>query len=45
MCGLTGFWMKDSSASLHAIAEDMSSTLVHRGPDSGAVWVDKASGI
>ena len=45
MCGLTGFWMKDSSASLHAIVEDMSSTLVHRGPDSGAVWVDKESGI
>ena len=45
MCGLTGFWMKDSSASLYAIVEDMSSTLVHRGPDSGAVWVDEASGI
>ena len=45
MCGLTGFWMKDSSASLHAIVEDMSSVLVHRGPDSGAVWVDEASGI
>ena len=45
MCGLTGFWMKDSSASLHAIVEDMSSKLVHRGPDSGDVWVDEASGI
>src|SRR5688500_5557319 len=48
MCGIAGFI--DSSRSvasdeLAAIAERMSRTLTHRGPDDGGVWVDADSGV
>ncbi|WP_310427155.1 asparagine synthase (glutamine-hydrolyzing) [Chamaesiphon sp. VAR_48_metabat_135_sub] len=48
MCGITGFW--DTSTELNteklrSIATDMSDAIIHRGPDSGGVWVDEATGI
>jgi asparagine synthase (glutamine-hydrolysing) len=48
MCGITGFWntsIEVSADKLQAIAQQMSDTLLHRGPDSGGVWVDEAAGI
>jgi asparagine synthase (glutamine-hydrolysing) len=48
MCGITGFW--DTSIELNcdelrSIATRMSDAIIHRGPDSGGVWVDEAVGI
>lgn len=48
MCGIAGFW--DSSIQfgadkLQAIAQQMSDTLRHRGPDDRGVWVDETVGI
>jgi len=48
MCGITGFWntsIEISADKLQAIAQQMSDTLLHRGPDSGGIWVDEAAGI
>ena len=45
MCGLAGCWTKKTDATLHASVRAMSETLNHRGPDAGAVWVDKPEGI
>jgi asparagine synthetase B (glutamine-hydrolysing) len=48
MCGITGFWnisIEMSTDKLQAIAQQMSDTLLHRGPDSGGIWVDEAAGI
>ena len=48
MCGITGFWNLSrhlSSSELQAIAQNMSDTLVHRGPDDGGSWVDAEAGI
>ena len=48
MCGISGFWntsIEVSADKLQTIAQQMSDTLLHRGPDSGGVWVDEAVGI
>jgi len=46
MCGLTGCWTKKADAAfLHTSVKAMSQTLIHRGPDAGAVWVDEPEGI
>ena len=48
MCGITGLWntsIEVSADKLQAIAQQMSDTLLHRGPDSGGIWVDEAAGI
>ncbi len=48
MCGITGFVDRSRSRAaeeLRAIAEQMSASLLHRGPDDGGVWVDAASGV
>lgn len=48
MCGITGFWntsIEVSADKLQTIAQQMSDTILHRGPDSGGVWVDEAAGI
>ncbi|MCT7990058.1 asparagine synthase (glutamine-hydrolyzing) [Laspinema olomoucense] len=48
MCGITGFWdisRQKNPESLEEIAQRMSSTLLHRGPDSGGTWVDENFGI
>lgn len=47
MCGLAGFWTHagDEPQSMAAIAADMASRIVHRGPDDGGVWVEPGVGI
>lgn len=48
MCGISGFWntsIEFSADKLQAIAQQMSDTMLHRGPDSGGIWVDEAAGI
>ena len=48
MCGITGFWntsIEISADKLQALTQKMSDTLLHRGPDSGGIWVDEAAGI
>ena len=48
MCGITGFWNLSTDLNgeeIHNIAQQMSDTLLHRGPDSGGIWVDEAAGI
>jgi asparagine synthase (glutamine-hydrolysing) len=47
MCGLAGMidWRAQTGADrLRAIGEAMNCALSHRGPDSGAVWVEAESG-
>ena len=48
MCGITGFW--DTSRQISAdylpiIVQQMSKSLIHRGPDDGGSWVDGEVGI
>ena len=48
MCGISGFWntsIEVSADKLQELAQQMSDTLLHRGPDSGGIWVDEAAGI
>lgn len=48
MCGITGFWNLSQNLNadqLQAIAQRMSDTLIHRGPDDSGVWVDAEVGI
>ncbi len=48
MCGITGFWNLSrhfSPEELQVIAQNMSNTLLHRGPDDGGSWVDAEAGI
>jgi asparagine synthase (glutamine-hydrolysing) len=48
MCGITGFMDGAGSCTrdtLRSIAEDMTATLRHRGPDDGGVWIDLAAGL
>lgn len=43
MCGISGFYSKNSIQASRTldIAKKMESTLVHRGPDSGGMWIDQ----
>jgi len=45
MCGIAGIWDRRRGGSVAAIAEAMTATLLHRGPDAGAVWSDDAAGV
>jgi len=48
MCGITGFWDTDQGTSterMQAVVQQMSNTLLHRGPDDGGTWVDTEAGI
>ncbi len=48
MCGICGFFNPDRPSQkeqLYALAEDMTKTLIHRGPDDVGVWADANSGI
>jgi asparagine synthase (glutamine-hydrolysing) len=48
MCGITGFWETSrqlSTDKLRYIVQQMSNTLIHRGPDDGGHWQDAESGI
>lgn len=48
MCGISGFW--DTSRQLNndllpSIVQQMSNSLIHRGPDDSGIWVDTEVGI
>jgi asparagine synthase (glutamine-hydrolysing) len=48
MCGITGLWdrrRRGSGDDLAALATAMIHSLLHRGPDAGAVWRDDAAGL
>ena len=47
MCGITGFWTRGGGGSSDpaAVLSRMTASLVHRGPDDGAVWSDADAGI
>ena len=48
MCGIVGFIddsRKHTRDTLRGIAERMSATLLHRGPDDGGVWIDSQVGV
>lgn len=48
MCGITGLIdlrRQSSCEELHAACEQMTTTLYHRGPDDGGVWVDARAGV
>jgi asparagine synthase (glutamine-hydrolysing) len=48
MCGIAGLLDTRRNAgpdALHRLAEDMASTLAHRGPDAAGTWVDAESGV
>ena len=48
MCGISGFWnlsRQFSTDRLQAIAQQMSDTLLHRGPDDGGIWIDAQVGL
>ncbi|HDL00988.1 MAG TPA: asparagine synthetase B, partial [candidate division Zixibacteria bacterium] len=48
MCGITGFWIKNSGSSAESLRKTvkiMSDALVHRGPDDCGIWVDENNGL
>ncbi|MFS0515897.1 asparagine synthase (glutamine-hydrolyzing) [Nostoc sp. UIC 10607] len=48
MCGIAGFWnisRRVNSEELSYVVQQMSDTLLHRGPDNGGSWVDAEVGI
>ena len=45
MCGITGFWTQKDRGEIPQIIENMTDTLIHRGPDDSGVWADKDVGI
>lgn len=47
MCGITGFLQKidATKSSMSELCGRMTSSLVHRGPDAGGVWVDASCGV
>jgi len=45
MCGLTGFLWEGFLPEPEAVVRSMVDMLVHRGPDSGGVWIDQEAGI
>ena len=48
MCGIAGVWDRRRRASpdrVAALAQAMSDSLLHRGPDAGGLWRDDAAGL
>jgi asparagine synthase (glutamine-hydrolysing) len=45
LCGIAGFFARNSGIAGGAVAAAMTETLRHRGPDAGAVWGDDAAGV
>lgn len=48
MCGITGFWDRNSTldkAAMLALSEKMADQIDHRGPDSFGIWVDEKAGL
>ena len=47
MCGLAGFFERSGlrAEKMQSVMNRMTSTLVHRGPDDGGIWVDGDAGV
>ena len=48
MCGITGFWQAspvNCAEEMQGIAQQMSDSLIHRGPDDRGTWIDAEAGI
>lgn len=48
MCGIAGYWDRGGrlpAEQLHAAILGMTQNLRHRGPDSGGLWIEKATGM
>ena len=48
MCGIAGVWdrrRRESPDRVAALAQAMSDSLLHRGPDAGGLWRDDAAGL
>lgn len=47
MCGITGFFTSGNqdATEMNVTVRRMATTLIHRGPDGGGVWIDAAAGI
>ena len=49
MCGIAGCLVAEgairSAAEITKLVQDMTSTLIHRGPDDGGYWIDEAVGV
>jgi asparagine synthase (glutamine-hydrolysing) len=47
MCGIAGFWKQpgELEQALTQWGDAMNSTLRHRGPDDGGLWVDCTTGM
>jgi asparagine synthase (glutamine-hydrolysing) len=45
MCGITGFLSREVRYDWQKVVGDITDTLVHRGPDDGASWIDPQGGI
>jgi asparagine synthase (glutamine-hydrolysing) len=41
MCGITGIFSKNEILNIEARIEKMNSSIIHRGPDAGSVFIDK----
>jgi asparagine synthase (glutamine-hydrolysing) len=47
MCGIAGFFTPgaQNAARMRAVIRQMADALIHRGPDSGGIWLDETAGI
>lgn len=45
MCGIAGFWLRNSLTNLHDIIKTMTDKLTHRGPDDVGCWVESETGL
>ena len=48
MCGLTGFFLSNKSIDRNIIIQNlnqMTSTLIHRGPDSKSIWINNQNNL
>ena len=46
MCGITGYWSDAiNTEEMETIVRQMSTTLHHRGPDDGGIWLEKPAGL
>jgi asparagine synthase (glutamine-hydrolysing) len=45
MCGIAGIWDRRHNSAVAAVAEAMTETLRHRGPDAGAVFADAGASL
>ena len=46
MCGFTGFiYDACPSEKWHIILNNMSETMIHRGPDDSGIWFDAKTGV